>query len=141
MTTAPRTPHVQIALPRSWSTDRTPGHGLLAAARSRTVPPSGFAPELSLRHALVGTADPITATPDLEVEDSDDYDLDGVPVSYVRLGHRLGSHDVVSERWSWLVGDVVVTLTGTVARVDYPDYADLFEDVAATVVVAEPTAA
>ncbi|MCW2768222.1 MAG: hypothetical protein JWO11_4181 [Nocardioides sp.] len=41
--------------------------------------------------------------------------------------------DLVSEQWAWLVDGRGITLTGTVARVDYPAYCDLFEAVAETV--------
>ena len=40
--------------------------------------------------------------------------------------------DVVTEQWAWLVDGAGVTLTASVARADYADYADLFEEVAAT---------
>ncbi|GAA4819471.1 hypothetical protein ACFQ0K_10830 [Nocardioides caeni] len=143
MTTAPHAPHVEIALPRSWSSERDPARGLLAAARSREVPPSGFAPELTLHSTPVeatleewraaSIADLAGQVVDLDVEDTDTYDVDGVAVSYVRFGHRVGGRDVVSEQWAWRVDGVGVTLTGTVARVDYLDYGDLFEEVAATV--------
>ena len=74
----------------------------------------------------------------LEVEDTDLVDPDGEPFAYTRFSHRLGGVDVVCDQWAWLHDGLGVTLTGTVARVDYADYADLFEDVAATVEISGP---
>jgi hypothetical protein len=48
------------------------------------------------------------------------------------MSFRTGEHEVVSEQWCWLIQGVGFTLTGTVAREDYADYTDLFEDVAGT---------
>jgi hypothetical protein len=70
---------------------------------------------------------------DFEVEDADDYERGGRPVAYRRFAHRVAATDLVSEQWAWLVDGRGITLTGTVARVDYPAYCDLFEAVAETV--------
>ena len=51
---------------------------------------------------------------------------------------RLERPRAVSEQWCWLIGGVGFTLTGTVAREDYADYTDLFEDVAGTFSVRRP---
>ena len=138
--------HVSMSVPRQWRTHSDPASGAVIAARARQVPASGFAPELVLRttpfddtgpssadwrsHAIAALATELVA---FDLEDTDDYDLGGRPVTYHRFSHRVRGIDVVCDRWSWLEDTVGVTLTGSVARVDYPDYYDLFEDVAATV--------
>ena len=67
------------------------------------------------------------------VEDEDSFDLAGHRVDYRRFGHCPGGVELVSEEWTWLVGDRRLVLTGTVAREDYLSVCDVFEDVAATV--------
>ena len=69
---------------------------------------------------------------DFDLEDEDDYDLGREHTRYHRFGHRLGTADLITEQWSWLVDGVGVTLTCTVERADYIDYCELFEDVAGT---------
>lgn len=121
---------VGIALPRHWPTRTDPDRGVVVEARSPVVPPGGFVPTLVLR------AGPGAGTlPDgAETEDEDAFDLDGRWwVEYLRFAHRVSGCEVVGERWTWHLDDSRVTLTGSVARVDYEDYCDLFEDVAATV--------
>lgn len=152
-------PHdLVVALPRRWVRQRRREDGVVLAARAREVPGSGVAPELVLRSTPLDTG--ATQAPDgglhawaaaslavletqldgLDVEDEDSYELDGRPVLYRRFSHRAGTTtdgsggtDVVCDQWSWVVDGVAVTLTGSVARADYLDYCDLFEDVAATV--------
>lgn len=140
-------PAVSIAVPRRWVTRSDPSRGVVLAARARCVPPSGFAPELLLQSATADgdppcrRADTLAALAaqlhDVEVEDTDAFELGGQPVTYRRFAHRRGALDVMCEQWEWSVvtagGDVAVTLTASVAREDYLDYCDLFEDVAATV--------
>ena len=132
-----------IALPSSWRRRADPDHGVLVCARSAAVPASGVRPELVLRCSPV--SEDLTAwrddalaelggrLHDFEVEDADDYDLDGRPVAYRRFAHRVAAADLVCEQWAWVVDGVGVTLTGTVAREDYPAYCDVFEAVAHTV--------
>lgn len=135
---------VTLAVPHRWTTRSDPAHGLVLLARAPTTPASGLAPELVVRTtpvagdlagwraaALAALATQLDA---LEVEDGDQFELDGRPVAYHRLGHRYGALEVVAEQWAWLVDGVGVTLTGSVARCDYADYGDLFEEVAATLV-------
>ncbi len=138
------TPSLTLAVPRRWATFDDPAPGVALVSRAPTPTPSGFTPELTLR---TGPVDAPTLAEwrreamaalalqldDLEVEDTDEVDLDGEPVGYARFSHLIGGIDVVCDQWAWLRGGIGVTLTGTVARVDYADYADLFEDVAATV--------
>ena len=69
----------------------------------------------------------------LVVEDEDAFELAGRPVDYRRFGHRADGVELVTEEWTWRVGDRRLTLTGTVERADYLTVCDLFEDVAATV--------
>lgn len=143
-------PAVSLAVPRRWSTLDDPAPGVSLLARAPAPAPSGFTPELALHSGPVDGASSLTdwraeamsslaAQLDaLEVEDTDVIDLDGEPVGYARFSHRLGGADVVCDQWAWLRDGVGVTLTGTVARADYADYCDLFENVAATVEVSAP---
>ncbi|MCR1784828.1 hypothetical protein KVF89_19960 [Nocardioides carbamazepini] len=136
---------VSLAVPRRWSTRDAPAPGVVLLARAPAATPAGFTPELVVRTGPVDSAlsladwraDAMVALAgqlvDLEVEDADAFELDGEPVAYHRFSHRLGGVDVLCDQWAWLRDGVGVTLTGTVARADYGDYYDLFEDVAATV--------
>lgn len=151
--TPPATPSVSLAVPRRWTTHDTPAPGVPLVARAPAATPCGVTPELTLRtgpvdpalslaawraEALTALAGQLDA---LEVEDTDLVDLDGEAVAYARFSHRLDGLDgldVVCDQWAWLRDGVGVTLTGTVAREDYADYADLFEQVAATVEVSAP---
>lgn len=131
-----------IALPPRWRRRSDPEHGVLVHARAGGVPPSGTAPELVLRCTPVDdglTAWRRAAHTELgqrlvgfDLEDEDAFELAGRPVVYARFAHRLGSAELVSEQWSWLIGRTGITLTGTVAREEYADYCDVFEAVAAT---------
>lgn len=138
-------PAVTLALPRRWTTRDDPAPGVVLLARAPSPTAAGLIPELVLRTGPIGddlTLDEWreeamaalgTQLRDLEIEDSDLVDLDGEPARYLRFGHRLGDVDVLCEQWAWLYDGLGVTLTGSVARADYADYCDLFEDVAATV--------
>lgn len=139
--TSPDTPplpthDVVVKVPRQWITRSDPERGIVLAARARVVPTSGFAPGLVLltAPAVIDTVEALRAQlRDVEVEDSDSFDLDEHPVTYLRFSHRVGDTDVLCDQWQWSVEGTVVTLTGSVARDDYADYCDLFEEVAATV--------
>lgn len=143
--------HVSVALPRRWATRADPEHGIVVAARATAVPPSGFAPEIVVRSVPVATG--LEAWRDealsalavqldgFEVEDSDAFELGGLPATYRRFAHRVGTTEVICDQWAWIVDGVGVTLTGSVAREEYAAYCDLFEDVAATVSVAAPESA
>lgn len=121
---------LSLSLPRHWPPRDDPARGIVLAARSPVVPPSGFVPELVLRTVPL---DDLPAPPSgVDVEDSDEFELSGRTVGYERLGHRVGTTDVLTEQWTWIIGDTAVVLTGTAARADYADYCDVFEDVAAT---------
>lgn len=142
---------IAVAVPHQWATRSDPGHGIVLAARCRQAPPSGFAPEVVVRGTPVdldlhvwrtdAMASMALQLDGFEIEDADQFDLGGEPVDYHRFSHRVGSVDVVCDQWSWVVDGVGVTLTGSVAREDYADYCDLFEDVAATVEIAPGVAA
>jgi hypothetical protein len=122
---------LSVSLPRQWPALPDPGPGVVLEARSPVVPASGFVPALVLRTVPLDDLAPPAGG--FDVEDTDEFELAGRTVGYTRLGHLCGATDVLTEQWTWLVGDTAVVLTGTVARVDYEDYCDLFEDVAATV--------
>lgn len=144
-------PDIAVAVPHSWSTRSDPLHGIVLAARARQVPPSGFAPEVVVRGTPVDVGLDAWRTDAMaslagqldgfEVEDTDRLDLGGRPVDYRRFSHRSGAVDVVCDQWSWVADGLGVTLTGSVAREDYAEYCDLFEDVAATVEIAPGVAA
>ncbi|WP_122818942.1 hypothetical protein [Nocardioides pantholopis] len=70
--------------------------------------------------------------PDFELEDADEYDLDGRPVAYHRFAHRGPLGDLVSEQWGWLGGGLGTCLTATVARADYAEWCEVFEAIAET---------
>jgi len=134
---------VTLTVPRSWHTRRDLGHGVILAARPRSVPPSGVSPEIALRCATVDVGlapwrgqavlDLRAQLVDFALEDADDFDLGDHRVAYVRFAHRFGAADVVCDQWAWLVDGLGVTLSCSVAREDYLTYCDLFEEVAATV--------
>lgn len=138
-----------LVLPVSWRRRRDAGPGTVVAARAPRLPPSGIPPELVL-HVTDGVGAELedwraAAVADLAVslegfaeEDDDLYELDGRLVLYHRFAHRLGTADVVCDQWSWVVDGNGVTLTGSAAREDYPDWCDLFEAAAASVDLGEP---
>ncbi|QSR28183.1 hypothetical protein CFH99_21405 [Nocardioides aromaticivorans] len=129
---------LSLALPRHWPTRERPAPGIVLEARSPVVPASGFAPALVVRTVPL---DDLPAPPaGVEVEDDDEFELGGRRVGYERLGHAVGATEVVTDQWTWIVGDTAVVVAGTVSRADYADYCDVFEDVAATVVLT-PTGA
>lgn len=136
---------VLVTVPARWHRRDDPEHGVLVAARSRTVPGSGQRPEIVVRCALVdddlrtwrgeamqALADQLHA---FALEDEDEFDLGPHRVAYRRFAHRLGSAELLSDQWAWLVDGLGVTLTCTVAREDYLAYCDLFEAVADSVEV------
>lgn len=134
---------VTLAVPGSWHTRRDLGHGIVLAARPRTVPASGVCPEIALRcasvdldlatwrgQALLDLRDQLV---DFVLEDADRFELGDHLVAYARFAHRFGAADVICDQWAWQVDGLGVTLTCSVAREDYLAYCDLFEAVAATV--------
>lgn len=129
---------LSLSLPRHWPVRDQPAPDIVLEARSPVVPASGFTPALVLRAVPL---DDLPAPPaGVDVEDTDEFETDGGTVGYERLGHVVGTTDVVTDQWTWAVGDTAVVLTGTVARTDYEDYCDLFEDVAATLALTPPGA-
>ena len=142
---------VSVSVPQPWAARSDPDHGIVVAARSREVPPSGFPPELVVRSVPVETdlatwrsevAEVMAVQLDgFELEDDDEFRLGDHVVAYRRFAYRHGATDVVCDQWAWVVDGVGVTLTGSVARDDYATYCDLFEDVAATVDVVPQAAA
>lgn len=143
------TPLVHLSVPPRWRRRADPDHGVLLAARAPVL--SGVPPELVLRWSPVDTdletwragamhdlAERLVA---FEVDDVDRFESAHGPVIYHRFAHRLGLVNVVCDQWSWVVDGVGLTLTGTVACEDYPDYCDVFELVAqSTWVEAAPAA-
>lgn len=137
---------IALSVPRHWVTHADPEQAIALAARAPRRLASGFAPELVLRAVLV-SGDPAqwrtralvapgSGLEQFEVEEIDDDDeIAGRPVGYRRFGHRVGAVDVICEQWVWVVDGVGVTFTGSVARADYADYADVFESIAATIEV------
>jgi len=134
---------IDICLPATWRRRSALGHGVIVSARSAQLPASGVPPELTLRCTTVDTDLPrwradamhelARRLVDFDVEDDDTFDLLGLEVAYHRFAHRLGTADVLSDQWAWLVDGLGVTLTCSVAREDYPDYCDVFEAIAETV--------
>lgn len=137
--------HLGIAVPPGWRRRSDPDRGVLVAARATRLPTSGVRPELVLRVGRSHEDEDLTAwreramsdladlLVDFELEDDDEYDLMGHRVAYRRFAHRLGSADLLCDQWAWLAHGTGVTLTCSAARIDYPDYCELFEAVAATV--------
>jgi hypothetical protein len=133
---------ISIDVPPRWRRSADPDLGIVVAARAPVTPASGFAPNLVLDAEPVdGSFDRWQESAATELssiveeygeEDSDAYLLGDEQVRYRRMSFRTGEHEVVSEQWCWLIQGVGFTLTGTVAREDYADYTDLFEDVAGT---------
>jgi hypothetical protein len=137
-------PGLSVSVPSSWRRRSDPQHGVVVAARSPVLPPSGVRPELVVRTATLDHDDVVAwrrealdelaeVLVDLAVEDDDVFDLDGREVRYHRFAHRVGTADVLCDQWAWLVDGLAVTLTCSAARVDYPDWCDVFEAVAETV--------
>jgi hypothetical protein len=145
------TQHVDVAVPRTWATRSDPGNGIVVAARARELPPSGIPPELVVRTVAVSAdlatwraeaLDAIAGQLDgFELEDADEFPLGDHEVAYGRFAFRSAGTAMVCEQWAWLVDGLGVTLTGSVARSDYPTYCELFEDVAATLEVRSATPA
>jgi hypothetical protein len=133
---------ITLCLPATWRRRSALPHGVVVSARSTTLPASGVPPELTVRCTAVDTdlrawrAEAMTELAgrllDFEVEDDDEFELLGEDVAYHRFAHRLGAADVLSDQWAWLCGGLGVTLTCSVARVDYPAYCDVFEAIAET---------
>lgn len=136
---------VVLSVPRHWVSHADPEQAIALAARAPRRLASGFAPELVLR-AVPVTGDPeqwrrrVLLAPgngleEFEVDEIEQYELTGRLVGYRRFGHRLGAVSVICDQWAWVDQGVGVTLTCSVARSDYADYAELFESIAATVEV------
>ncbi|MDN5894213.1 MAG: hypothetical protein L0H93_09325, partial [Nocardioides sp.] len=65
-----------------------------------------------------------------ETEDTDVLDLAGHDVSYLRISHQAAGHSLVTELWTWVLGDEEWTVTGTVSLEAYPTFCDVFESIA-----------
>lgn len=141
---------ISVELPPDWQTRSHPEAGVVLRSRPRRRPRAGVPPEIVVRSRSVEddlatwrceAVRAVSAQLDgFELEDEDEYDLGAHRVRYHRFGHRLGTAELISEQWSWLVDGLGVTLTCTVARQEYAAYCDLFEDVAATVEILSPAA-
>lgn len=64
------------------------------------------------------------------VEDADVHDLSGHDVSYLRIAHQTQGHALVTEVWTWILGDEEWSVTGTTPLEDYATWSDVFEAVA-----------
>lgn len=136
---------VQVTLPDRWHRREQPAHGIVVAARPRTMPASGYCPEIVV--ACTPVTDDLRAwreeamaalsgqLPGFALEEAEEYLLGVHVVAYRLFEHRFGTADVLSEQWAWLVDGLGVTLTCSVAREDYPTFCELFEAVAETVEV------
>ncbi len=134
---------IAVTVPTAWHRRSDPEHGIVLAARARRVPPSGYAPDVVVRCTVVGEdlrdwrdaamRSMATRLADFALEDEDEFGLGDHVVAYRRFAHRLGTADVISDQWAWLVDGIGVTLTCSVAREDYATYCDLFEAIAETV--------
>lgn len=135
---------LSVAVPSSWRRRHDPDHGVVVAARASSLPPSGIRPDLVVRATSLdhddaaawrheALTDLAALLVDFALEDDDVYDLDGHEVRYHRFAHRVGTADVLCDQWAWLVDGLAVTLTCSAARIDYPDWCDVFEAVAETV--------
>lgn len=101
---------------------------------------SGLAPVVRIFDASATTLDLIatqrriaddlvaSATkPDLE--DLDIHDLAGHDVGYLRLAHREGGRELITETWCWVNEGVAWVVAATMDCGDYLDYCDLIEDI------------
>jgi hypothetical protein len=142
--------NIEICLPTSWRRRLPAAHGVLLSARATVLPASGVPPEATVRCVAVDTdlrSWRVAATDELaerlvdfELEDVDEFELQGRAVVYQRFAHRLGAADVLSDQWAWLADGLGVTLTCSVARADYADFCDVFEAIAETISI-DPQAA
>lgn len=131
-----------ISLPPRWRHHTDPGHGVLVTARCPVPGGTGVVPLIRLEVTPVRATlqqwrtDDLGATAarrtDFELDDEDEFELDGREVAYRRFGFRRGADDLLCEQWAWLVDGRGFTLTCTVGRGDYADFCDVFEAVAAT---------
>ncbi len=133
---------IALELPAGWRESTDPDHGILVCARAATTQSSGFVPTVVLdtepvdvpldRWQRVSRAQLASLVEDFDEEDSADFRLGGEEVHYRRIAFRSQDHDLLCEQWCWLINGVGFTLSATVARQDFADYADLFENVAAS---------
>ena len=136
---------ISIGVPSGWRQTFDLDHGIVMVARAPTTPGSGFVPTFVLDAEPVDGSfeswqeKSLAALSDLlerfDEEDADDYHLGPALARYRRVAHVSSvssEHHLVSEQWCWLIEGLGFTLTGTVAREDYADFCDLFEDVAGT---------
>lgn len=120
--------------PPGWSRQPQPARGASEVLVPRLRPTSGVLPSLVL------TSTPGTVPPPLpadlrgagvRVEDEDHYETELGPVDYVRVGWTDETHgEMVAEVWTWTRDDVVWRLVGCTALEDFPEFTDVFEEVA-----------
>lgn len=141
-------PELSIPLPATWRRRRDPARGVLVAARPH-LPGLLVVPQLTVRCTPVAATDLARwrvealdelahRLSDFELEDDDVYDTLAGETAYHRFAHRdpdAGGtdDDVLCDQWSWLVDGWGVTLTCSVARIDYPAWCDVFESIAESV--------
>ncbi|RYP86650.1 hypothetical protein EKO23_08215 [Nocardioides guangzhouensis] len=134
---------VRIAVPAGWErvADPAPGVLLLAAPRrpvgeacpSMAVSVADLEPGWSRTGWLERfRAELASSLAGFDVEDEDSFDLDGFDVDYLRLAHRDGGRELVSEVWVWLCEGRAWSVSGTIERSEYGAWCEVFEGVAAT---------
>lgn len=135
---------VRIAVPSGWERLHHPVAGVPLVMAARRRPASGVLPSMAVAVAELGSGwsragylgglrdELICGLDGGVVEDDDAVELDTGEVSYLRVAHRSGEAELVSEVWVWLCGGRAWSVSGTVDRRDYADYCDVFEGVAET---------
>ena len=68
--------------------------------------------------------------PGAEVEDEDCYETELGEASYCRVGWCASGTEMLAELWTWEHAGDLWMLTGRLAREDYEEFSDVFEDLA-----------
>lgn len=127
-----------LRIPPRWvSTPASPPRvDLLLAAD--WLPNSGFRPRAMVAHDPTGTTLPEfqnqliatyqVALGEADLEEAEIYPCPTRAMSYLRFWHRNDGYDLMTEARTWLVDGVAWTVAATVEHTDYPDFADLFDE-------------
>ncbi|MFS3127377.1 hypothetical protein ACLM5J_03125 [Nocardioides sp. Bht2] len=127
-----------LQIPPRWvsTPSTTPRVDLLLAAD--WLPASGFRPRAMVAHdptaaslaefqsQLISTY--LAALGEADLEEAEIYPCPAREMSYLRLWHRNDGYDLMTEARTWLVDGVAWTIAATVEHTDYPDFADLFDE-------------
>lgn len=124
-----------LVVPAGWDHHVDAGRSVVVVPRR--LPSSGFLPSAELTRRRGRGAATLRAEVDNwveagDIDEEDRFELDAGPVDYLRLIRRDAGVEVVSELWQWRTDDAVWTLTACTALVDYADFCDVFEELAAT---------